>query len=205
VLISFLFLGVLPGESSEELVDRLQEKYLELTSFSADFEQIFTSPLAELRESGTLLMKKPGMMYWQYSYPTTKIFLTDGEKSYFYVPDDAQVIVSELDLESVQTPLLFLVGRGDIKRDFLVETEVEEQPLDVGNSLVRLTPKQPQGEFSHVILEVSDRDLYIRRMIVVEPIGNRNEYVLSNLEENVSIPEQQFQFSVPSDVEVISQ
>jgi len=193
------------GSPSEELVERLQETYSSLQSFSADFEQIFTSPLAELRESGIVLMKKPGKMFWEYNDPTRKIFVTDGRSSYFYLPGDRQVIVGELDLESEQTPLLFLVGRGDIRRDFTVETEVEEQALDAGNPLVKLVPKDPNPQFSYLIIEVSIPRYLVRRLIVVEPIGNRNEYILSNMEENVPIPEERFRFQVPPGVEVITQ
>lgn len=101
--------------------------------------------------------------------------------------------------------MLFLVGKGNIGQDFEVESELETQPLQAGNRVVRLTPKQPQGQFSHVILEIDPSDYLIQRLIVVEPIGVRNEYILNNLQENRRIPDRQFEFKIPDQVEVLRQ
>ncbi len=194
----------LKAETVDQLVSQLQEKYEELESFSAEFDQLFQSRVLQLKESGVVMMRKPGKMYWEYQQPTPKFFVADGQRSYFYVPRDRQVIVSDLDLSEVQTPLLFLLGKGNIREDFHVELEEQEEALEPQNTLIRLMPKQPQGEFSFLILEVNSSSYLIRRLIVVEPIGNRNEYILSSFRENVEIPEQQFDFEVPAGVELMS-
>ena len=194
----------LKAETVDQLVSRLQEKYEELESFSAEFDQLFQSRVLQLKESGVVMMKKPGKMYWEYQQPTSKFFVADGQRSYFYVPRDRQVIVSDLDLSEVQTPLLFLLGKGNLREDFHVELEEQEEALEPQNTLIKLIPKQPQGEFSFLILEVNSSSYLIRRLVVVEPIGNRNEYILNNFEENVEIPDKQFDFEVPAGVELMS-
>ncbi len=124
--------GMPIAQSPDELIARLQQKYEALESFSADFEQMFQGGGVQLRESGIVKMKKPGKMYWEYQQPTPKLFIADGKKSYFYLPQDKQVIVSDLDLENASTPLLFLVGKGKIQEDFQVELEEVEKPLHGG-------------------------------------------------------------------------
>ena len=201
----FLLIGVSSrAEELNELVSRLQEKYEALESFLAQFDQVFQSRILQLKESGVVMMKKPGKMYWEYQYPTSKLFVADGQKAYFYIPRDRQVIVSDLDLSEVRTPLLFLLGKGNIQEDFQVELEEQEEALEPANTLIRLTPKQPQGEFSFLILEINSSNYLIRRLVVVEPIGNRNEYILSNFQENIRIPDEQFDFKVPAGVELMS-
>ncbi|MDA2935201.1 outer membrane lipoprotein chaperone LolA [Acidobacteria bacterium AH-259-D05] len=185
-------------------MSRLQKKYEELESFSADFDQVFRSQNVQLWESGILMMKKPGKMYWEYRQPTSKFFIADGKKSYFYVPRDKQVIVTDWELTNIQAPLLFLLGKGNIQEDFNVELEQQEKVLQEANLLIRLTPKQPQAEFSHLILEVNSSSYLIQRLIVTEPIGNRNEYIISNFRENIRISDRQFDFKMPSGVEVMS-
>lgn len=197
--------GMPIAQAPDELIARLQQKYETLESFSADFEQIFQGGGVQLRESGIVKMKKPGKMYWEYQQPTPKIFIADGKKSYFYLPQDKQVIVSDLDLENASTPLLFLVGRGKIQEDFQVELEEVEKPLKAENLLVRLTPKRPQGGYSYLMLEIDPSTYLIYRLIVIEPIGNRNEYIMKNIRENIRISDQQFRFKLPKDVEVLSQ
>ena len=197
--------GMLIAQAPDELISQLQRKYESLQSFSADFEQMFQGGGVELRESGVVKMKKPGKMYWEYQQPTPKLFIADGKKSYFYLPQDNQVIVSDLDLDNASTPLLFLVGKGKIQEDFQVELEEAEKPLQDENLLVRLTPKQPQGGYSHLMLEIDPSTYLIYRLIVIEPIGNRNEYIMKNFRENIRISDRQFRFELPKDVEVLSQ
>jgi len=203
--LALLLIGV-PSEAEtvDEVVNGLQEKYEKLESFSAEFDQIFLSRVLQMKESGIVMMKKPGKMYWEYQQPTSKFFVADGQRSYFYVPRDRQVIVSELDLSEIQTPLLFLLGKGNIQENFHIELEVKEEALEPVNTLIKLVPKQPQGEFSFLILEVNSSTFLIRRLVVVEPIGNRNEYILSHFKENIAIPDKQFDFKVPAGVELLS-
>ena len=74
--LAFLLIGVpSKAESVNEVVGGLQEKYEQLESFSAEFEQIFQSRVLQLKESGIVMMKKPGKMYWEYQSPTRKFFV----------------------------------------------------------------------------------------------------------------------------------
>ncbi len=189
----------------DEVLQHLQENYRLIRSFSADFVQVFRGHHFESRESGILIMKKPGRMYWEYQAPKQKFFVADGKRAYFYVPDDRQVIQSELRLDRARTPLLFLFGKGEIAEDFIVDYEQIEAALDSGNLLLKLVPREPQSEFSHVLLEVDPVQYLIRRLTVVELVGQRNDYVLSNFKANVQVPDRRFRFRVPKGVEVIRQ
>ena len=200
-----LFLASPGAIGTEQIVRQLQEQYDGIQSFEADFQQTFRSRGIEQIESGIVMMKRPGKMYWEYRNPQLKIFVADGKKTYFYVPADKQVIVSDLDLETSDSPLLFLLGRGNIERDFLVSLESEEYSAAPDVFLLRLTPKRPQPDFSYLLAEVAKEELWIRRLTVVEPIGQENEYLLTNVRQNLEIPDKKFQFKIPSNAEVIEQ
>ncbi len=176
-----------------------------MASFSADFLQIFQSHHERLEERGRLLMKKPGRMYWEYESPTKKLFVADGRKAYFYVPEERQVFVSDLNLSTAETPLLFLLGKGDVRADFEVSLETEEDSLQPDNVLLRLEPKRPTGQFSKVLVEVEPATSLIHRLSIVEPIGQRNDYILSNFSENVRVSDRRFRFKIPAGTEVIQQ
>ncbi len=194
-----------PSASAEEFLRRLQQRYETVDTFSAEFTQIFSSQGIEQRESGRLIMKKPGKMYWEYQQPARKVFVSDGAAAYFYVPAERQVMVTELSPEDTDTPLLFLFGKGDLSRDFEVSFEAEEESREVGYRLLRLEPRQPRGDFSRVLLEVDPSTLRISRLSVIEPIGSRNDYLLSGVEENIRVPDRTFRFKIPPGVEVIRQ
>jgi outer membrane lipoprotein carrier protein len=192
-------------ETAQQAVRMVQAKYAQIETFTADFQQVYRSRDIELKESGTVMMKKPGKMYWEYKQPNQKYFISDGDQTYFYVPADRQVMVSDLRLDTASTPLLFLLGRGDVERDFIVERVTEEGPRQPGNLLLRLNPIEPQPEFSHLILEVIPDSFLIHRLTVFDHLGSRNDYTLTNLRVNPRIPDRQFRFRIPSDAEVIRQ
>ncbi len=189
-----------------EVVDRVQARYDRVESFSADFRQVFQSQGVFFESDwgeGILLMKRPGKMYWEYQRPTRKLFVADGKQTFFYVPGENQVTITDLDLETADTPLLFLLGPKRIRDDFLVEFETGEGPLDESNLLLRLTPVRARPEFSYLLMELSSRTWLIRRLSVVEPIGNRYDYIISRFRENVRIGDKQFRLELPDGVEII--
>src|SRR5438552_8407508 len=59
-------------------------------------------------ESGSVIFGTLPMMRWSYARPEEKIFVFNGETSWFYVPADRQVTVSNLD-EQKRSELPFLV------------------------------------------------------------------------------------------------
>jgi outer membrane lipoprotein carrier protein len=188
----------------DHIIDRLQQEYEEIQSFTAHFRQTLRNRGITQTESGIVMMKKPGLMYWEYREPKKKYFIADGEKIYFYVPQDKQVYVSSMDLGESNSPLLFLLGRGSIRRDFYVELRKEENESDSRESAsLRLTPRQAQPEFSELLLWISTSTFLIEKLVVVEPIGQRNEYELTEFKANEPIPDRQFVFKIPPHVEVI--
>ena len=195
--------GQHPTLSPAQWVQRLQAKYDEIQSFSAHFRQIFRGPYWEIEEGGRVWMKKPGKMRWEYEQPSSKLFVSDGVKIYFYVPEDNQVMVADLSLDLQDTPLLFLIGRGNIQEDFQVALDPEETPLETGNPVLRLTPRQLQAHFSFLIVEIDPALAVIHRLAVIEPLGNRNDYVLTGWRENPRIDDDKFRFQIPAGVEVL--
>ncbi|RPJ82759.1 MAG: outer membrane lipoprotein carrier protein LolA [Acidobacteria bacterium] len=193
-----------PGSNPSSVIQAVEQKYAGLKSLSASFSQSYQNAEQRLEESGTLVLKKPGRMYWEYHKPTTKHFLVDGKKSIFYVPEDKQAIVSEIDLDDASVPLLLLFGRTGIEQNFQVSWETEEAPRSAENALVRLTPREPQGEFTHVLLEVTPSAL-VHRLTVFDPIGSRNDYVFSDIRENANVPDRSFNLKLPKDVELIKE
>ena len=47
-------------------------------------------------------MKKPGLMRWIYTNPEPQEFVSDGLKMYSYIPEDRQVVVSNVPRRTVR-------------------------------------------------------------------------------------------------------
>src|SRR5947209_13015251 len=64
--------------------------YNHLRSLQAEFTELYRGAGVERSESGTLWLKKPDKMRWEYRSPTEKLFVSNGKLAWFYVPADKQ-------------------------------------------------------------------------------------------------------------------
>ena len=82
--------------AATETARAVQQKYDQVKDFTADFTQIYEGGVLKKKstERGTVQIKKPGRMRWDYKSPEKKMFVSDGRKIYSYIPADKQVIVS---------------------------------------------------------------------------------------------------------------
>ncbi|MDX2041960.1 MAG: outer membrane lipoprotein chaperone LolA [Acidobacteriota bacterium] len=203
-----LLCGCLPmaaGQSPElnQLIDGLQAKYNKLTSLSADFTQIHTGSQTR-RESGRVLLKKPGKMRWDYTSPEAKLFISDGKSLYEYVA--AEKYASKTSIKEsgdMRAPFAFLLGRGNLRRDFKTIEFAKEAPARAGNKVLRMVPKRA-ADFRELLVEVEPTSLQIARLTLVESGGARSDFLFSNVQENPAVSPAQFVFKAPPGVEVRS-
>lgn len=192
------------GQSSEldQLIDRLQAKYNKLTSLSADFTQIYNSGSQTRRESGRVLLKKPGKMRWDYTTPEAKLFISDGKTLYEYVPAEKYASKSSIrDSGDMRAPFAFLLGRGNLRRDFKKIEFAKEAPARAGNKVLRMAPKRA-ADFRELLVEVEPSSLQIARLTLIESGGSRSDFLFSNVQENPAVNAAQFVFKAPPGVEI---
>src|SRR5215216_1986027 len=73
------------------IIDGLQRKYSRMRGLEAEFVQIYQGANGQTaRETGHLLLKRPGKARWQYTSPERKLFVSDGSKIFFYVEGERQ-------------------------------------------------------------------------------------------------------------------
>ncbi|HSR53577.1 MAG TPA: signal peptidase II [Acidobacteriota bacterium] len=186
-----------------ELLERVQQRYQDIRGFSAEFRQVTHDRGLTQSEAGSMVMEKPGKMYWEYRDPDEKYFVSDGRRSYFYDVAQRQVIISDLDLEAEDTPLLFLLGKGNLRDRFQVEWAPEDEPREQGHEVLRLRPLRPREDFEELLMEVDPGSGLIRRLSVIDPLGARTDYILSDLKINPDVPKRRFRFDMPKGVETI--
>jgi outer membrane lipoprotein carrier protein len=184
----------------------LQRKYDRVADFSADFVHSYRGGVLKQQatERGTLVVKKPGKMRWEYTAPEKKVFVSDGHKIYSYIPQDRQVIVGTMPRdEHAPTPALFLTGKGDITRDFTASLDkvAEAQP---GAVALKLTPKRREPEYESLTLVVNPKTLALQMLITVDAQGGRSAFTFSNLKENIGVADNHFVFKMPRNVDVVT-
>ena len=181
----------------------LQQKYDRVKDFTADFTHTYEGGVLKRTstERGTVQIRKPGRMRWEYSAPEKKTFVSDGTKIYSYIPADKQVIVSDVpDTGEATTAVLFLAGKGDVARDFAVsyaETAI------AGAVALRLDPRQKQRDYDWLIVTIDPKTLQIRALTAADQQGGRSTFEFSNYRENTGLGDNVFTFKIPRGADVI--
>jgi outer membrane lipoprotein carrier protein len=188
----------------QEIARTVDERYNHLRSMQAQFTEIYRGAGIERTESGTLWLKKPGKMRWQYRSPREKLFLSDGKDAWFYVPGDRQVRKGPVkNLDDLRSPLAFLLGKTRLEKELQgLSLAPDVSPLRAGDLVLRGVPKAMANRVSQVLLEITP-DSRIARILIEEVDGSTTEYQFSDQEENIAVNDQRFQFSPPPGVEVI--
>jgi outer membrane lipoprotein carrier protein len=194
--------GVAPDVHA--IAQAVDERYNHLHTLQAEFTEIYRGAGMERTESGTLWLKKPGKMRWEYRSPRDKLFLSDGKDGWFYVPGERQVRRTAVKkLEDLRSPLAFLLGKTKLEKELqALSLAPDVAPLAPGDVVLRGVPKSLADRVSQVLLEITPEH-WISRILIEELDGSVTEYRFNNQRENVAVPDQQFRFALPDGVEVI--
>jgi outer membrane lipoprotein carrier protein len=187
-----------------EVAAALQQKYDAIRDFSASFTH--TSEGGVLRrkasESGTVYIKKPGKMRWDYTSAQKQQFVSDGRTMYMYFPADKQVMRYPVPADDQATSaVMFLMGKGDVTRDFTVRY-AEGGSEDV--YVLRLDPRTRQAEYDWLQITADRKTLQIRVLSWGDAQGGRSTFTFSNFKENSGLADKMFQFTIPRGTEVIT-
>jgi outer membrane lipoprotein carrier protein len=182
----------------------VDEHYNQLRTLEASFSETYHGNGMDRTESGTLWLKKPGKMRWEYRSPRDKLFLSDGKDAWFYVPGDKQARKTPVrKLEDLRSPLGLLLGKTRLEKELQgLSFAPDVTPLDPADVVLRGVPKALADRVSQVLIEVTPGH-QIRRIQVDELDGSVTEYRFSDQKENVTISDDRFRFNPGPGVETI--
>ena len=170
----------------------------------AEFTEIYRGNGMDRTESGTVWLKKPRKMRWGYRSPREKLFLTDGQDAWFYVPGERQVRKQPFKkLEDLRSPLGFLLGKTKLEKELKgLSVAPDGLPINPGDKILRGVPKGMEDRINQVRLEITP-DSRIARIEIEEADGAVTEYRFQQQKENVTVEDARFRFSPPAGVETI--
>src|SRR5208282_1686119 len=180
------------------LARAVDDHYNHLRSLESDFTEIYRGDGPERVESGTLWLKKPRKMRWEYRSPKEKLFVSDGEAVWFYLPAERQLRKTALrKLDDWRSPLAFLLGKTKLENELRgLSKAVDQAPLGAGNTLLRGVPQNMSGPVSEVQLEITP-SRQIVRIVLMEADGATTEFRFTGWKENVGLSDSRFHFSPP--------
>ena len=186
------------------IADKVDQRYNHMQTLQAQFAETYSGAGMKRTESGTLELKKPGRMRWDYTEPRPKMFVTDGATAWFYVPGERQARRAPVkQIEDLRSPLRYLLGKTKLEKEFLELTiATDAKPVNAGDIVLRGVPKGMQERVSETLLEVT-ADGLITRIVVEEMDGSVTEFRFLQQKENVQVSDQRFKFTPPPGVEVV--
>ncbi len=203
------------------------------TQAIADFEALFfqESRIASLDRiqsgEGKVMIKfdrstagqNPKALFrWEYTRPTTQEFVSNGKTIWVYIPENRQVIESDIEATAESRPddpLTFLTGLGNLSRDFIIRW-AEPRTDAEGNFILELQPRRPSPMIESMRLVVVQEAVLaheqngglgkffpLRSSTVVDPSGNSTNIEFREVKMNRSLADHLFTFEVPQGVEVL--
>lgn len=210
ICFTFTALLLVPSLLADEVRDvhavarGVDARYNRLHTLQTEFTEIYRGAGIERSETGTLWLKKPGKMRWEYRSPREKLFLSDGKDAWFYVPGDRQVRRTPMrKLDDLRSPLGFLLGKTRLEKELQgLSVAVDVASLNPGDVMLRGVPKTMTDRVSQVVLEIGPGD-QIARIIIEEVDGSVTEYRFSDEKSDLQISDQRFRFEPPAGTELI--
>ncbi|MFZ0798128.1 MAG: outer membrane lipoprotein chaperone LolA [Terriglobales bacterium] len=210
LLATFVALGI-PGHADDvrQLARAVDDHYNHLHTLQSDFTEIYRGDGPERVESGTLWLKKPRKMRWEYRSPEEKLFISDGQGVWFYMPAERQLRKTTLrKLDDWRSPLAFLLGKAKLENELQgLSKAVDQSPWGAGNTVLRGVPRgvvsqSTGGQVSEVQLEITP-DHQIVRIVFVERDGATTEFRFAGWKEDQLVSDGRFRFTPPPGVEVV--
>lgn len=193
------------AETPSVLLRCVQARYGAVRDLAAAFTQ--ESRVASLgrprSRSGRLFFQAPGRMRWEYDGPEPQLIVADGKQLWFHRPERRQVVVQPMDAAFTrQTPLLFLLGRGEFAAEFTWD-ERELAPGSGGLVSIALRPRVEAPDLSRLVLEVAGGECRLAGTTVEDAFGNVTRLVFSGERANTGLDGSLFRFTPPRGVEVV--
>lgn len=180
------------------LARKVQAYYERTRDLEAKFTQTYTYAGFGRKQvsSGTLRVKKPGMMRWDYESPAPKSVAVKGARLVQYEPQENQAYVDErFDASAMSAAVTFLLGKGDLVREF-------DLAVDAAGALL-LRPKEEDPRVESIALTVgAEGEVTATR--VVDGSGSANEIRFAAVKRNQGIPDAAFDVKLPKGVNLVA-
>lgn len=198
--------GAKTEPAAAQALERVQRYYDATRDYAAEFTQIYTrTALSRTSESsGTVMIKKPGMMRWAYKKPAEKLFVSDGHQLFIYEPEEQQVIIDpHFNTQELSTSISFLWGQGKLTDAFDATLgAAEKYGAPAGTNVLELTPRK-DATYTKLVLVFEPRTSQVIESILYETTGNINDFKFKSARINTDLKNDLFSFTPPPDVEII--
>lgn len=188
--------------SVDEILKKVEAIYT-ASEFSADFIQVSTIKAMDISDSasGSLFVKYPGKMRWEYQEPDPQVIVSDGIQLWMFRPEDQQVMVGN-------AATFFGEGKG---AGFLSDIQLLRSDFDISLEDIRfgdyynlkLIPREKSWDLDRIHLLVSKESYYIFQVYTYNAYDDATRIEFLNLNFSTRFEHDLFTFVIPEGVDVL--
>ena len=199
ILIFSIFVIVLQGFAidMDEIINETIEKYENLNSFYAEFNQIMCDEVSGTCSSfkGKIYFMKPNFFRMEMENPK-QIYVGDSVSLWIYLPEKNRAIRQSLSQMPFQiSPDIFL---KDYEERFNAELTDEEK-----NSVqITLIPKDQTDIYEKIIIKILKGKFEIVAITIIDEIGSESKFNFEKIEINKKISKKLFKFNPPKGTQI---
>ena len=201
LLIGLLAVSAVAADARlDGLLKAVESRYNRAKTLQVVFHEDYTPQGKPRRsESGTLLLRKPGRMRWDYDQPKGKLFVSDGKYLWLYTPAENRAEKMKFqESEDMRAPLAFLLGKLNFEKDF---RNLEGRTEGAGMRIVA-QPKTDNLPYSAVEFLVT-ADGRIQQVKVTGFDRSILDFAFDQEKVDPALDGKLFQFQVPKGVELV--
>lgn len=182
---------------ADEVLDRTIERYQNMNSFYADFEQTYCDEEAGIcqRYEGRTYFMKPNFFRMEIDDPE-QIYVGDSVSLWIYMPAEKRVIRQSLQ----QMP--FQINPDALFADYESNYDAEIISAEEDYYEISLEPKDETDIYRKMTVTIQNNTYEVIGISVIDDTGVESKFSFSNVEINKKISRDLFEFSPPQGVQV---
>jgi outer membrane lipoprotein carrier protein len=201
LLPGLLAVSAFAGDAAlDSLLKGIETRYNKAKTLQVLFHEEYTPPSRPKRsENGTLLLRKPLKMRWDYYQPKGKLFVGDGKYLWIYNPLDNTAERMKLkESDDMRAPLAFLLGKLDFQKEF---RNLQAKP-EGSDTRITAEPKTDNLPYTAVEFVVAP-DQHIKLVKVTGYDHSITEFRFDEEKVDPPLDAKLFQFQVPKGAKLV--
>ncbi|WP_282115346.1 outer membrane lipoprotein chaperone LolA [Pseudoalteromonas arctica] len=198
-----LVLGsVLAAPSFADDSQALQDRLATLKSFKAQFTQKVTDKegQAVMQGEGTIALQQPMMIRWQQTNPDDTLFVSNGDKTYYFDSFAEQVTIMKTSSLIDSTPFVLLTSKDPAQWG-----KYSVLATNTGFSVTPNKGVESQVEQLDIAFSGAGNEQGLAKLVVTDNSGQLSSFTFNNAQVNTPLDKSTFEFTPPEGVEIDDQ
>ena len=191
---------LLSGQSFADDSEALQQQLAAIKSFKAEFSQQVTDSQGEaiMQGEGNIALQQPMMIRWQQQSPDDTLFVSNGDKTYYFDSFAEQVTIMNTHSLIDSTPFVLLTSKDPEQW-----AKYQVVATDAGFSV---TPnKGVESQVEKLDISFNAQEQGLASLTVLDTSGQQSLFTFKDAKVNEVLATQTFEFTIPEGVEVDDQ